>query len=147
MAPTMADSRSGSSRGTKRLAAPLLLVLLIAASGCSLTQTEFAQRTDEAAAVMAGAATVLAFAHEQRITGAYARATLASYAPQLEGLDRELAGLKGAPDPAAVRQLVELSRPAREAVDQPCLDEACDWRGQVEALRRAVEAFKQASGA
>jgi hypothetical protein len=123
------------------------LALCLAFSGCAATQSDFTRQTASAGGELAAAALTLAAAHQGRLTFAYARGSFVNYQSQLDGLDAQLPGLQGAPDRAMVRHLLDLYAPAMRAVEQPCLDTACDWRAQVGALNRASAAFLQASEA
>ncbi|HEX3272504.1 MAG TPA: hypothetical protein VHR15_17800 [Ktedonobacterales bacterium] len=121
------------------------LALCLALSGCAATQSDFTRQTASAGGEFAAAALTLAGAHQGRLTFAYARGSFVNYQSQLDGLDAQLPGLQGAPDEASVHHLLALYAPAMRAVEQPCLDTACDWRAQVNALNRASAAFLRAA--
>ena len=124
----------------------LLLVLLMMATGCQLTQPAFTRTAGNAGSAFAAAETTLSYAHEGKITYAYASSSFVNYQSELDGLDQSLPSLQGAPDRHTVRQLLDLYKPAIEAVDAPCLNESCNWRAQVVALNRASKAFLEAGG-
>ena len=123
----------------------VLLALCLVFAGCAATQSDFARQASSAGGEFAAAALTLAGAHQGRLTFAYARGSFVNYQSQLNGLDAQAPGLQGAPNHATVRQLLDLYAPAMRAVEQPCLDTACDWRAQVNALNRASAAFLRAA--
>lgn len=123
----------------------LLVGVLLAMSGCSWTQSEFAREAGEAGAGFAAAATTLTYVHQAKVSRAYARSSFVNYCANLSGFDRRLPALGGAPD-AAEGRLVSLVRAAEAAVATPCLDDGCDWSAQIDALNQAGAALHQASG-
>ena len=114
---------------------------------CGMTQTPFARTSGEIASEFAAAEETLRLVHADRLTAAYATSAFATYRVQLEGADRELAGLDGAPDDATVRRLVDAYRSAFTAIEAPCLQASCDWSSQADALGAAGDAFREAAGA
>ncbi len=125
----------------------LILVLLVfLTAGCQLAQSAFVKTTNNAGAAFSAASLTLSYAHQGKVTAAYARAAFANYQSELSGLDQQLPSQSGAPDAASVQQLLRLSNPAMQAINQPCLDASCDWRSQLAALTRASEAFLKAGG-
>ena len=124
----------------------LLVVLLMMASGCQLTQPAFTRAAGNAGSAFAAAETTLSYAHEGKITYAYASSSFANYQSELDGLDQSLPSLQGAPGKQVVRHLLDLYKPAIQAVDAPCLNESCNWRAQVASLNRASKAFLEAGG-
>lgn len=126
----------------------LVVSCLLAGMGCSmLTQSPFARTASDTGATFAAAATTLRYAHEGKLTRAYACASFVNYRSQIGGLDQQLPAQAGAPDAQTVRRLLDLAGPAQQALEQPCLADDCDWRAQVAALQRASEAFRRASEA
>src|SRR2546423_13015448 len=79
----------------KRCAGPLLLVLLTV-TGCQLTQSAFSRTVGNAGAVFSAASTTLSYAHEGKITSAYAQASFVNYQSELDGLDQQLPSQQGA---------------------------------------------------
>ena len=124
----------------------LLLVLVEMTTGCQLTQPAFTRTAGNAGSAFAAAATTLSYAHEGKITYAYASSSFVNYQSELDGLDQTLPSLQGAPDKHSVQYLLDLYKPAIQAIDAPCLNESCDWRAQVVALNRASKAFLEAGG-
>lgn len=124
----------------------LLLVLVAMVTGCQLTQPAFARTAGNAGSAFAAAETTLSYAHEGKITYAYASSSFVNYQSELDGLDQSLPSLQGAPGKQVVRHLLDLYKPAIQAVDAPCLNESCNWRAQVAALNRASKAFLEAGG-
>ena len=94
----------------------------------------------------AAASTTLTYAHEGKITYAYAASSFVNYRGELDGLDQQLPSQSGAPGAGTVQHLLELYKPAIQADDAPCLNDACDWRAQAAALDRASKAFLEAGG-
>ncbi len=124
------------------LAAIAALPLL---SGCGVTRTQFQNTAGGAGGELAAAATTLQYVHEGRLNRAYASSAFASYRDALLITEKQLPSVPGAPDRATIEQLLKLYRPAYRAVEQPCLEDSCDWPGQVDALRQASEALGKAA--
>ena len=122
------------------------LLLSIATSGCSLTQSPFARMTDSAGGTFSAAATTLTYFHQGKLSHAYTVSSFAGYESQVDGLDQQLPRQQGASDQATIRRLLAFYKPAMLVVQQPCLDSSCDWRGQVVTLERASRAFVEVSG-
>ena len=139
--------RKHHSIGTRNYSIGFLLpLLLLTLTSCQFTQSPFAKTTGDAGAAFATASTTLSYAHEGKITYAYAASSFVNYSSELDGLDQQLPSQQGAPDVHIVGHLVALYKPAIQAVDSPCLAESCDWRTQVAAMNRASQAFLQAGG-
>jgi hypothetical protein len=128
------------------LVAPLALGV-ISLTGCQLTQSAFAQSASKAGASFAAAEETLRYAHDGRITTAYAAASFVNYRSELEGLDTQLPSSQGAPNHAQITRLLSLYTRAMAVVEHPCLEGGCDWQGQVDALEAASRAFLKASSA
>ena len=124
----------------------VLLAVLLTLTGCTMTQSDFAQTADTVGSAFAAAATTLAYAHHKKITPAYAAASLVSFQDEVQGVAGQLPSLQGAPSARTVRHLLALYEPAERAVMHPCLDPSCGWRAQVRALQRAGDAFARAAG-
>jgi hypothetical protein len=119
----------------------LLLVLVVTATGCQLTQSAFTRTAGNAGSAFAAASTTLTYLHEGKISKAYAASSFVNYASELDGLDQTLPSQSGAPDARTIQHLLDLYKPAMQAVNSPCLDESCGWRAQVAPLDRASKAF------
>ena len=128
----------------RRAALSLLLLLLLILSGCQFAQSGFAKTVGDAGGAFAAASTTLSYAHEGKITFAYARSSFVNYRDELDGLDQGLATQPGVPDQHTVQQLLTLYRSAMQVIDRPCLDIGCDWRTQVLLLNKASGAFLKA---
>jgi L-aminopeptidase/D-esterase-like protein len=124
----------------------LLPILLLIVTGCQFTQAAFPRMASNAGSAFAAAATALAYAHEGKVTYAYAAASFVNYQSELDGLDQALPSQSGAPDKRTVQHLIDLYKVAIKAVDSPCLSNSCDWRTQVDALNRTSKAFLEAGG-
>src|SRR2546421_10298781 len=129
----------------KRCAGPLLLVLLTV-TGCQLTQSAFSRTVGNAGAVFSAASTTLSYAHEGKITSAYAQASFVNYQSELDGLDQQLPSQQGAPDKRTVQHLLDLYRPAIQAVIQPGLEESMHLQAAVCGFERASRALLFAGG-
>src|SRR5438876_6164996 len=75
----------------------LLLVLVEMTTGCQLSQPAFTRTAGNAGSAFAAAATTLSYAHEGKITYAYASSSFVNYQSELDGLDQTLPSLQGAP--------------------------------------------------
>ncbi len=65
----------------------LLLILLLLLTGCQLTQSAFARTAGNAGSAFAAASTTLTYAHERKITNAYASSSFENFQSELSGLD------------------------------------------------------------
>jgi hypothetical protein len=119
---------------------------LLTLTSCQFTQSAFAKTTGDAGAAFAAASTTLSYAHEGKITYAYASSSFVNYQSELDGLDQQLPSQQGAPDMRTVQHLIDLYRPAIWVVDLPCLSDSCAWRTQIATLNSASQAFLQAGG-
>jgi len=129
------------SRSLKYHLAEVYLLLTLAISACSLTQSPFVQMVDSAGGTFSAAATTLAYFHQGKLTRAYTISSFAGYESQLDGLDQQLPAQQGADDQATVKRLLALYKPAVQVVQRPCLESSCDWRSQMTTLERASKAF------
>jgi hypothetical protein len=126
-----------------RWAASAALSLAFVVAACSWASSDFVKKASDAASTLAAAETTIRLRHEDKLTLAYARGSFVNYRDALEGLDEELPSLPGAPSEAEVAQLTALFRAAKPALEEPCLDNSCDWQSQEEALGRAADAFEK----
>jgi hypothetical protein len=124
----------------------LLPILLLILPSCQFTQSAFAKTTGDAGAAFAAASTTLSYAHQGKISYAYAASSFVNYRSELDGLDQQLPSQQGAPDMRTVQHLIDLYKPAIKAIDSPCLRVSCDWRTQIAVMNRASQAFLQAGG-
>jgi hypothetical protein len=138
--------RARSTPGVVAGLALLLLLIWPALSGCQFAQSSFASTASSAGSAFSAAATTLTFLHQGRLSRRYAASSFVNFKAELAGLDRQLPTLNGAPGKATLRHLLVLYRPAMQAVNAPCLDMACDWQAQIDALNRASKAFLGAGG-
>ena len=122
----------------------LLATLCLIAVTCGATQEPFAREADDAASALSAAAATLDFTHAGKLTATYARASFVIYRDQLVGREERLLRREGAPDRAALERLLVLYREALFAVQEPCLDESCDWRSQLSVMTSASEALREA---
>ena len=122
---------------------PILFLLLVLTS-CQFTQSPFVRTVSNAGSEFAAASTTLSYAHTGKISTHYAQASFVNYQSQLGGLDQQLPAQQGAPDKQTIEHLLALYGPALRAVNQPCLDNSCNWQAQVAALNRASQAFLKA---
>lgn len=124
----------------------VFFALLLLTSGCQLAQSSFARTANNAGAAFAAASLTLGYAHEGKITYAYARSAFMNYQSELQGLDQQLPSQAGAPDMQNIRLLLDAYQPAIQVVNQPCLDASCNWRSQLASLDRASKVFLKAGG-
>lgn len=125
----------------------VVLFLAFVLSGCQVAKSAFADVADNVGANFAAAATTLQYLHEGKLTRQYARATFFNYASLTSGADATMEHAAGAPDLATLDRLLRLYQPAAQALTNPCLDNSCNWRGQISALEKASGAFRQAAKA
>jgi hypothetical protein len=128
-----------------RIACFSAALVMAGTTSCALAPSDFAKKTGDTASTFAAAETTIRLRHESRLTLAYARGSFVNYRDALEGVDEELAMLPGAPGPAEVQRLVALFRAAESALEDPCLENACDPEPQERVLREAAEAFAKAA--
>ena len=124
----------------------LLILLVMMVTGCQFTQAAFPRMVSNAGSAFAAASTTLAYAHQGKVTYAYAAASFVNYQSELDGLDQTLPSQSGAPDKRTVQHLIDLYKVAIKVVDSPCLNNSCNWQTQVDALNRASKAFLEAGG-
>jgi hypothetical protein len=117
----------------------MTLVLLL--TGCQITRSSFNRTVANAGAAFSAASTTITYAHTGQITSSYARSSFINYQSELSGLDQQLPSQQGAPDTHTVQQLLDLYKPAMQAVNQPCITASCDWHAQVASLDRASKEF------
>jgi hypothetical protein len=124
----------------------LVIALSLTSTACQMTQSPFQRTAGEVGATFAAASVTLTYEHQQKISQAYATSSFENYLSNLQGLDQDLPSQSGTPDPQTVQQLLSLYKTALEAVKQPCLEEGCDWRGQVASLDKTSQTFLKAGG-
>lgn len=100
-----------------------------------------------AGSAFAAASVTLRYAHEGKITSAYAASSFVNYRSQLDGLDQQLSSQSGAPNQQTRHHLLTLYKLAMQVVNHPCLDTTCHWHTQVMTLDRASQAFLEAGSA
>ena len=86
----------------------LLLILLLIVTGCQFQQAAFPRMASNAGSAFAAAATTLAYAHEGKVTYAYAAASFVNYQSELDGLDQTLPFQNGTPDKRTIQHLLDL---------------------------------------
>jgi hypothetical protein len=124
----------------------LLTLVSLATTGCQFTQAGFALTVSNAGSTFAAAALTLRYAHEGKITPAYATSSFQNYQNELQNVDQQLPTQPGAPDIHTIQRLLQLYQPAMQTINNPCLDSSCNWHAQITALHRASEAFLKAGG-
>lgn len=124
-----------------------LLICGLLLAGCGGGQSGFQQTASSTGSELAAAATTVEYAHAGRLPVAYARSAFDGYRSSLEGAEEQLRTADGAPGRPRLDALLAQYRRAWQAVQQPCLEGGCDWRGQVRALREASDALVRAGGA
>jgi hypothetical protein len=129
-----------------RAALVAALAALVVAACTGATKTPFARAALDAGGTFAAAARTLEDLHGGRLTREYAAATLGVLETQVEAAPDELRTADGARDAGSAERLADQARAAASAMRSPCLDVACDWQGQVAALRDAAKALSEAGG-
>lgn len=124
----------------------LLLPLLLLFNGCQAAQSAFANTAGNAGAAFVAASTTLAYAHEGKITKAYASSSFINFQSELNGLDQSLPSQNGTPDRLTIQHLLTLYHAAMPIINNPCLQMTCNWHNQVATLNQASEAFLKAGG-
>lgn len=124
----------------------LLSLLLVVMTGCQFTQSGFSRTAGNVGSTFSAASTTLSYAHEGKITYAYARSSFVNFQDQLSGVDQQLSSQGGASDKPTLQHLLSLYSIAMQVVNQPCLQDSCTWRTQVAALNQASQAFLKAGG-
>jgi hypothetical protein len=140
------QERSGQLWHTRMLPLLALFALLPGITGCQFKQSAFALTASNAGSTFAAAALTLRYAHEGKITTAYASSSFMNYQSQLQNVDQQLPMQKGAPDTHTIQSLLKLYQPAIQTINAPCLDSSCNWHAQIAALNRASDAFLKAGG-
>ena len=120
------------------------IALLLITTGCQLMQPSFSITAGNVGSALAASETTLLYAHEGKITYAYAASSFVNFQSELNGADQTLASSQGAPDTSTMRQLLSLYQVAIRVVNAPCLNDTCNWRTQVMILDRASKAFIKA---
>jgi hypothetical protein len=121
----------------------MLLVLCSLLAACTFTQTPFTRTVNNTGSAFAAAEATLTYAHEGKITYSYAASSFINYQSELSGTDQALA-TQGTGDRHTLQRLLALYASAIQVVDNPCLSNICNWRKQVEILKRASQAFLEA---
>jgi hypothetical protein len=121
-----------------------LIALLLITTGCQLTPPSFSITAGNVGSAFAASETTLLYAHEGKITYAYAASSFVNFQSELNSADQTLASSRGTPDASAMRQLLALYQAAMQVVNAPCLHDTCNWRTQVAVLDRASQAFIKA---
>lgn len=124
----------------------LLLAFLFSITGCQLAQSGFARIAGNAGAEFSAAANTLSYVHQGKLTPVYAKASFADYQSKLSGIDQQLPSVQGVPDAHTLQQLLDVYKPAIQAVNAPCLGSTCNWHSQLTALQHASDAFLKAAG-
>ncbi len=121
-----------------------LLMITLLITGCQIKQPLFSTTAGNIGSAFAAAETTLLYAHEGKITYAYADSSFANFQSELSGADQTIAASQGVPSASILRQLLSLYQNAMRAVNTPCLSDSCNWRVQLSMLDRASKAFLKA---
>jgi hypothetical protein len=120
-----------------------LLLLISQMTACTFTQTTFARTANNVGSAFAAAEATLTYAHTGKITFSYAASSFVNFQSELSGIDQTLSA-QGIGNTQLLHQLLYLYAQAMRVVEAPCLSNVCDWRGQIEILNRASQAFLNA---
>ena len=128
----------------------VLAALCLALAGCgsteAITETAFEQQASDGASVFSAAGETLRFVHTEpaKMTVEYGAGSMINYDDLVSSLADDLPMAEGAPDAAAVEQLVSVIQPAIDAIENPCLLPDCDWQTQIATLDAARDALLMA---
>jgi hypothetical protein len=117
-----------------------LASVTVTLQACGWSQPPAAQLAEQAAGTFSAAAATLEAVHHSRITRQYAAASFEAYREQGTQTVMELRSLK----PRNVSE--ESLDLANAALSTPCLDQGCDWEGQLTALCGAAHELLAAAG-
>ena len=125
--------RPGSVRA---LAIALAAAIAASCSSGPITQTAFVRTATEGASLLSAASQTLQRVHGEppTLTVEYGRGSFINYHELVLPIPELLPGADGAPDQAAVDQLVSELNASLEALAAPCLVGECDWQGQVQTF-------------
>jgi hypothetical protein len=123
-----------------------LVALTPSVSGCEMVKSAYVSQVGGAAEELAAVATTLRLVHEGRVTRQYAQSTFANYREVLVSFEPKLRKAEGAPAPDSVERAVSVYRGVAQVIESPCLDDGCDWRGQLAALETAAAALDEEVG-
>lgn len=120
----------------------LLLTLTIGITACQGTQSAFIRTAGNAGAAFAAASLTLRYAHEGRITVAYATSAFENYQSELSNVDQRLVTqANDGQHEVLQRSLLANYRTAMLIIQRPCMIASCRWHVQVALLDQASQAF------
>lgn len=120
-------------------------VVAASALGCNASQpTQFEQVAQAADAGIASARATLELVHAGRLTIPYGAAAFVEYRSLLHGASQQVRSASGSP--ANVDAIARAVRDAENVVESPCLEDTCDWRGQLRVFERARSILAPAVG-
>jgi hypothetical protein len=122
-------------------------LLILPLTSCQFSTSPFAQATQNAGAIFAAARVTLNSVHTGKMTRAYATASFAGYLDALQGTRKRLLSAQNDPEQSERAHLLALYQAALPIIISPCLHAACNWQGQMATLKKAEEAFLEASSA
>src|ERR1700686_1042071 len=96
------------------------IALLLMTTGCQLIQPSFSITAGNVGSALAASETTLLYAHEGKITYAYATSSFVNFQSELIGADQTLGSSQGTPDASTMRQLLTFYRAAMQVVNAPC---------------------------
>jgi hypothetical protein len=120
------------------------IALLMIMTACQIKQPSFSITAGNIGSAFAASEATLQYAHEGKITYAYASSSFDNFRSELSGADQTLSASQGVPAASTMRQLLSLYQAAMRAVNTPCLNDTCNWQIQISALDRASKAFVKA---
>lgn len=122
------------------------LPLLFLLAGCQFNRTAFSRTVQSISATFAAARITLLYLHEGKVTRIYANTDFAGYAQHLQDVPRQLSPAPGGPTRSQIAQLLNIYWAAMPAIEHPCFRASCDWHEQIVTLKKAGDAFLEASG-
>ena len=123
----------------------LAVIAVVALSGCEMVKSNFASQAGTAGDELAAAALTLRYVHEGKVTRPYARSAFINYREVLQGFEPKLRRATGGPSDGEVNRLIAAYLQAVPAVEDPCIDDGCDWEAQARTLEAAADELSQAS--
>jgi len=123
-----------------------LAIFLAACSPTSYAETPFVRQASDAASALSAAAMTIDSLHNGTLDTRYAEPSIGIYRDRVRTIAPTLADQRGAPDDATLRPILDALDEAEQALDEPCLDDGCDWQAQVDALRAARDALLGVAG-
>lgn len=122
-----------------------LAMLLTGCIPASFAETPFEREAGDTASLISAAATTIEFLHDDKIDRRYAEASLVVYRQSVADSASKLESAQGAPGEATLNPVLDDVKDAQDILARPCLDDSCDWHGQIRTLTSAKDALLEIS--